>query len=267
MDTSGNVLSSFAIPDTEGGAKGITWDGEYLYLMGWTTPTIYKLDKSGSLIDTIEINGGVGGGLTWDGNYFWAPGGKGISKFDTDGRIVGEIYAASEGTWDVAWDGQYLWATQRTNENWQDAKLYQIEILISTTTCYPIEWNEETYHISICSILSDHNLTFSQQDKELAFNIRGPEGIDGVCIVAIPYELLSGDFTVIFDGEPLDYALSQNGTHAFIDFEYTPGLHEVSVIGTTVIPEFQSSMIIALFMTSIVLTVIIYTRKHSAHSR
>jgi len=112
--------------------------------------------------------------------------------------------------------------------------------LIATTTSYPIEWNGDTYHISISSILSDHNLTFSQPDKELAFNIRGPEGIDGVCTVAIPVELLGGDFTVIFDGESLDYGYSQNSTHAFIDFEYTSGLHEVNVIGTTVIPEFSS---------------------------
>lgn len=129
MDTNGNVLSSFASPDTEGGAKGITWDGEHLYLMGWTTPTIYKLDKSGSLIEQIEIREGAGGGLTWDGNYFWAPGGKGICKIDGEGRIVGGIYGASEGTWDLAWDGHYLWATQRTNENWRDSKIYKIEII------------------------------------------------------------------------------------------------------------------------------------------
>jgi hypothetical protein len=131
MDISGNVISSFDIPDQEGGAKGITWDGEYLYLMGWTSPTIYKLDKSGNLIGTIEIEDGWGG-LTWDGDFFWVPSGRGICKLDRDGTIVGEIYAASEGTWDLAWDGQYLWASQRTNENWFDAKLYQIEIIDTT---------------------------------------------------------------------------------------------------------------------------------------
>lgn len=130
MDTEGNVISSFEIPDKEGGAKGITWDGEYLCLMGWTTPTIYKLDKLGNLIEKIEIEGGwAGGGLAWDGNYFWAPGGRGICKIESTGKIVGGIYAASEGTWDLTWDGNYLWATQRTNENWQDPKIYKIEIL------------------------------------------------------------------------------------------------------------------------------------------
>jgi hypothetical protein len=29
----------------------------------------------------------------------------------------------------MTWDGQYLWATQRTNENWADAKLFALEIL------------------------------------------------------------------------------------------------------------------------------------------
>ncbi|MBU4314128.1 MAG: right-handed parallel beta-helix repeat-containing protein [Actinobacteria bacterium] len=130
MDITGNVISSFEIPDKEGGAKGMTWDGEYLYLMGWTTSSIYKLDKLGNLIEKIVIKGGnAGGGLTWDGSYFWAPGEKGICKIDPTGQIVGGIYAASEGTWDLAWDGNYLWATQRTNENWQDAKIYKIEIL------------------------------------------------------------------------------------------------------------------------------------------
>jgi hypothetical protein len=48
---------------------------------------------------------------------------------DVQGNIVGWIYPASEGTWDMSWDGQYLWATQRTNENWSDDKLFALKIL------------------------------------------------------------------------------------------------------------------------------------------
>lgn len=129
MDINGNVLSSFYIPDQTGGAKGIAWDGQCLNIMGWTSSVIYQVDKSGTLLGTIQIQGNAGGGLTWDGSYFWAPGGNGIVKIDTQGNIVGNIYAASEGTWDIAWDGSYLWACQRTNENWQDAKIFKLKIL------------------------------------------------------------------------------------------------------------------------------------------
>ena len=127
--TNGTVISYFDSPDQEGGAKGIAWDGEHLCIMGWTSPTIYRVDKQGNLIDTIFVKEGAGGGLTWDGEHFWAPGGFGIVKINLEGDTVGSIYAASEGTWDLAWDGEYLWATQRTNENWLDDKLYQIEII------------------------------------------------------------------------------------------------------------------------------------------
>jgi hypothetical protein len=52
-------------------------------------------------------------------------------KVDTTGKVVGWIYPASEGTWDMTWDSQskYLWATQRTNENWSDEKIFALKIL------------------------------------------------------------------------------------------------------------------------------------------
>ena len=128
MTTTGQVVSSFAIPDPTGGAKGIAWDGQALCIMGWTSPTIYRVDRQGNLINTITVSGGGGGGLAWDGTAFWLPGGLGIKRVSTTGQVLGSIYACSEGTWDLTWDGNYLWATQRTNENWFDDKLYQIQI-------------------------------------------------------------------------------------------------------------------------------------------
>jgi hypothetical protein len=126
---------SFNNPDQERGAKGLAWDGQHLYVFGWTTGTIYRMTPQGQPAGTIQLPEG-GGGLAWDGAAFWAPCGPGICRFQPDGKLVGAIYAASEGTWDLAWEpaanarGGYLWATQRTNENWHDdAKLFKLEIL------------------------------------------------------------------------------------------------------------------------------------------
>lgn len=133
----GEELSSFNNPDQERGAKGLAWDGRNLYIMGWTTSIIYKVDQQGKVKERIklkDIDGG--GGLTYDGRYFWIPIGNRIGKFDRKGNLMGSIFAASEGTWDLAWEkadnkyGGYLWATQRTNENWyDDEKIFKLQIL------------------------------------------------------------------------------------------------------------------------------------------
>jgi len=128
MTTNGQVVSTFAIPDPTGGAKGIAWDGQALCIMGWTSATIYRVTRAGQLLSTISVQSGARGGIAWDGQAFWIPGASTIQRVSTSGACIGSIYACSEGTWDLAWDGFYLWATQRTNENWSDAKLYQMEI-------------------------------------------------------------------------------------------------------------------------------------------
>jgi len=125
----GNELASYPTPDPKGGCKGVAWDGAHLNVMGWTSPKIYRMKTDGAHVDTIDVElGGNAGGLAWDGTHFWIPGGK-LFQVDAHGKVTGWIYPASEGTWDMTWDGQYLWATQRTNENWADAKLFALEIL------------------------------------------------------------------------------------------------------------------------------------------
>ena len=123
------IIYSFDTPyPMEGGCKGLAWDGTYLNVMGWVSPVIYQMTKAGALVNTINLDHGGGGGLAWDGEHFWVPSGY-ILKYDKYGHQVGWIYAASEGTWDMTWDGEYLWASQRTNENWPDEKIFQLEVL------------------------------------------------------------------------------------------------------------------------------------------
>ena len=121
---------SFATPNaSSGGCKGLAWDGTHLNVMGWVTSAIYQMDKNGNLVHTINLDAGGNGGLAWDGVNFWVPTKGRILKYDVEGHQIGWVYAASDGTWDMTWDGVSLWASQRTNENWSDAKIYQLEIL------------------------------------------------------------------------------------------------------------------------------------------
>ena len=134
----GEVISSFDIPEMGSGSSGIAWDGQYLYLVDWLRRNqpgapLYKVDRQGNLIGTIELEEGGGASITFDGENFWVtPSGRGIHKYDMQGRLVGEIYAAAFGGEAIAHDGEYLWVLHRTQEGWNDPKLYQIEILNDT---------------------------------------------------------------------------------------------------------------------------------------
>lgn len=131
--STGSTEATYATPDPLAGCKGAAWDGQYVCVKGWANSYIYRMNRDGTLHDTITLDYGGGGGLAWDGNYFWVPS-TNIIKYTATGQALGYIYPASEGTWDLAWDGTYLWATQRTNENWNDAKIFALEILSLKTS-------------------------------------------------------------------------------------------------------------------------------------
>jgi len=184
--STGEELATYPTLDPVGGCKGITWDGTYLYVMGWTSPTIYRMDREGNLIDTIELDGDGGGGIAWDGSYFWVPAGGKIVKYAPDGHAAGWIYPASEGTWDLTWDGQYLWAAQRTNENWPDAKIFQLEIL-NDHSCDFFDFNDNGY-VDLADIVRVANLWRCKRGDacyDLTYDIDGDCDIDVVDIMLV----------------------------------------------------------------------------------
>jgi hypothetical protein len=124
------VLDTFSLPSEIGSSAGIATDGTYLYLPGADGTKLYKLDKTASIIETINLNGGtIFGALTWIGSHFWVAGETELTKWSVNGTLVGKIYPAAEGTIGITWDGTYLWTSQKTCEEWLDGKIFQIEII------------------------------------------------------------------------------------------------------------------------------------------
>lgn len=127
----GEVLFSFSYDELyPDGLLGLAWDGEFLCLTtAGHPPGLVKFDRSGNFIQEIDIEGGCDG-LTFDGEHFWVASAERIYKLNSAGDIVGSITAgSSDGTWSLAWDGQYLWSGERTNEMWDDNKIFKLEIL------------------------------------------------------------------------------------------------------------------------------------------
>jgi len=105
------------------------------------------------------------------------------------------------------------------------------------------------FHVTTESNSTISNFMFTQEEKKLMFNVTGPADTNGFCNITIPNQLLGGPFTIIIDEQTVSEVLSSdNGTHTWLYFTYLHSLHKIEIIGTTVIPEFPSATVLALFV-------------------
>jgi hypothetical protein len=124
------VQDSYALPSEVGTAYGVGTDGTFIYLSGSDGSKLFKFNKSGVLLESINLTGGqIYGVLTWTGSHFWTASEVDLTKWHINGTLAGRIYPPAEGPIGIAWDGAYLWTSQKTCENWRDGKVFQIEII------------------------------------------------------------------------------------------------------------------------------------------
>jgi len=71
-------------------------------------------------------------------------------------------------------------------------------------------------------------------DKTISFNVTGSADTIGFCNVTLPKEMLYGTFTVLIDGTPIDYTLTENATHTSLHFTYNHTTHYVQIIVTPI---------------------------------
>ena len=127
---------------------------------------------------------------------------------------------------------------------------------------YEVEWEEQVFYVVLESNSTVSDFAFDQSDKQISFNVTGSTGTTGFCNVTIPIKLLDGAFIVLIDNVNTFYKLTLDENHTFLHFLYSYSTHNVKIIGTTVIPEFPSLLILPLFMTATLLAVLICRRKH-----
>ncbi|MFX0038793.1 MAG: right-handed parallel beta-helix repeat-containing protein [Candidatus Heimdallarchaeota archaeon] len=227
-----NIIDSFDLPKKEeGGIQGLTSDGEFLYIPSRGGALVRKINKTGAIIEEIDIPGeGISGGLVWTGSHFWGvTGGGNLTKYTHDWQRVGQIYPVADGTWAIAWDGDYIWSLQRTCESWDDAKMFQIEPLISTKTNYLIIKEDTPYNITIKSNSSDYGLRFNNTRNDISFEIYGRTGTRGYCDILIPKAILIRPHGASIDGIPLPFVLFESDNEYLIHIEYQHSYHEIRI--------------------------------------
>jgi len=80
--------------------------------------------------------------------------------------------------------------------------------------------------------------------------------------VTVPKELLDGEPWMVEISDLLvPFVEKENETHTFLYFTYTHSTKDIEIIGTQVIPEFSSVIILPLFMTLSLITVVFVKHK------
>jgi hypothetical protein len=128
-------------------------------------------------------------------------------------------------------------------------------------------WNGKAYSVDVVSNSTITNFSFNQPAKTLTFNVTGTSGTMGFCRVAIPKTLMSGGWTVIVNGTqvlPPNLSITTDANYTYIYFTYHHSTETVQITSTSVIPEFQPSMLIPIFMIITLLGGIILKRKRNA---
>ncbi len=131
-------------------------------------------------------------------------------------------------------------------------------------------WEGFTYYVSLSSNSTISTFKFNQPQMQISFNVTGPPGTTGYCNVTIPKSLLSDSpWTITIDNQPpINFILISNDTHSFLYFTYThTSTLQVTITGTSVIPEFSTTMIIfSLILTTTLMILRLKKRKSSPFS-
>jgi hypothetical protein len=122
--------------------------------------------------------------------------------------------------------------------------------------------------LSTNSTMSNFNFDSNSAAPKISFQVSGETG-RGFCYIRIPKSLLNatmGNWIVNFDGMPLlpeNFTVIQNGQYALIFLEYPHSTHTIEIVGTWVVREFPTDMILPILMilSAIVAIIAVKQRK------
>jgi hypothetical protein len=127
---------------------------------------------------------------------------------------------------------------------------------------------QQTFNVEIASNSNVDNVALEQDEKMVTFTVEGETGTRGVTQVTIPKAMLSGEMTVMVDGQAVSpdsnevIVTSNTQTETTFEINYGHSEHEVAVAGTNVVPEFPlSALVMAAGIGSVIASIAIANKK------
>ena len=236
--------------------------------------TFYRSDNNSIINNRISSNT-VGICLYQsNGNIFYHN-----SFVDVSNQVISNFYSPfsppsglySQNIWDNGFEGNY-WSTYvgvdkfrgiHQNETGSDG-IGDIANIIDANNIdrYPLMapfntfkagvWNGTAYNVDVISNSTISGFHFNPSEGAfLRFNVTGEDGTAGFCRVTIPKSLLwvqDGEWSVLVDGEPVNYTIIPDKNYTYLYFIYNHTTKTVIIKGTDVLPEFPSDVLLLTFL-------------------
>jgi hypothetical protein len=126
---------------------------------------------------------------------------------------------------------------------------------------------EDEISLPINSSSNVSDFRFNEQMKQISFKVSNED--DNVDVVMLPISrALEGPYTVTFDGNVVtNYEIIKNQTsnETSIKINYNQGIHDITITGTNVIPEFSTTLISVLVLGICIGVIMILSRMQYLH--
>ena len=130
------------------------------------------------------------------------------------------------------------------------------------TKSMQVSWEDRKFFVELRTWAEIENFNFDQPKKEISFRVN--EENQFVTVVIVPQELLWGPYATSLNDEKIYFnQYINNGTHVWITMK-TDEAGDISIIGTTAIPEF--SIIVPMVVVGLILIMTVpRLRKFNLH--
>lgn len=144
--------------------------------------------------------------------------------------------------------------------------------LVASPNAFAVEAERKEFEVDIASTSKVSDFAFDKDAKKISFKVEGDAGTDGVTQITIPKPLLSGQMTVLIDGQAVKpdsnavIVSSDMDAQMTLEINYHHSERTVEVTGTNVVPEFPASMAIMAAAAGAAIAATVAARKSLVHS-
>jgi len=151
--------------------------------------------------------------------------------------------------------------TLKTQGNLQSSAKF----VVVSTNAFAVKAEGKDFDVKLASNSNVSNLQFDGKAKKISFTVSGETGTKGTTDITIPKSLLSGNISVMIDGQVMSQTdvieTADTQDETTLEINYHHSTHTIEVVGTNAVPEFPTSGLV--MATAIGLLVIFVSTRQS----